>query len=153
LEGDRQIRLGSRALDLLIALVDRPGQVMGKDELMARVWPDTFVDEGNLRLQISALRRALGIGHGGNRYLTLVPGRGYCFIAPVNFADDPHQPVLRDHSVGPEHNLPALLTRLVGRTETISRLAGRLARQRAFSRSSDRAGSARPRSPLPWLRG
>ncbi len=81
LEGDKPVRLGSRALDILMALVERAGELVGKDELMARVWPDTFVEEGNLKFQISALRRTLG---GGNRYLLNVPGRGYCFIARRN---------------------------------------------------------------------
>ena len=77
LEGDKAVRLGSRALDILIALVERAGELVGKDELMARVWPNTFVEEGNLKFQIGALRRTLG---DGNRYLVNVPGRGYCFV-------------------------------------------------------------------------
>jgi TolB-like protein len=80
LEGEKPVRLGSRALEILIALVEHPGEVVGKDELMARAWPSTFVEGGNLKFQISALRRALG---GGNRYLVNVPGRGYSFVAPV----------------------------------------------------------------------
>ena len=66
LEGDKPVRLGSRALDMLIALVEHPGEVVGRDELMARVWPNTHVEEGNLKFQVSAFRRTLG---GGNRYL------------------------------------------------------------------------------------
>ena len=49
LEGDKQVRLGSRALDILSALVERPGELVGKDDLIARVWPGTFVEEGNLK--------------------------------------------------------------------------------------------------------
>jgi DNA-binding winged helix-turn-helix (wHTH) protein len=78
LEGDRPVRLGSRALDMLIALVEHPGEVVSRDELMARVWPNTHVDESNLKFQIGALRRTLG---GGNRYLLNVLGRGYSFVA------------------------------------------------------------------------
>src|SRR5271166_3420148 len=84
LEGDKPVRLGSRALDMLIALVEHPGEVVSRDELMARVWPNTHVDEGNLKFQISALRRTLG---GGNRYLVNIPGRGYSFVAPVARAE------------------------------------------------------------------
>jgi DNA-binding winged helix-turn-helix (wHTH) protein len=84
LEGDKPVRLGSRALDILIALVEQPGEVVGKDKLMARVWPHTFVQEGNLKFQVGALRRTLG---NGNRYLVNIPGRGYCFVAPVALAD------------------------------------------------------------------
>jgi DNA-binding winged helix-turn-helix (wHTH) protein len=83
LEGDRPVRLGSRAFDILAALVERAGEVVGKEQLIARAWPQTFVEEANLKIQVSALRRALGHGHGGNRYVITVPGRGYNFVAPV----------------------------------------------------------------------
>jgi|SRR5882757_2252212 len=74
LEGDRQVRLGSRALDILVFLIERAGDVVGKDELIARVWPQTFVEEANLKIQISALHRALGDGQGGTRYIVTVVG-------------------------------------------------------------------------------
>src|SRR2546429_8113303 len=83
LEGDTPVRLGSRAFDTLAALVGRAGEVVGKEELIARVWPQTFVDEANLKIQISALRRALGDGQGGNRYIVTVVGRGYNFVAAI----------------------------------------------------------------------
>src|SRR6266478_5667727 len=67
LEDDNPVRVGSRALDILTALVERPGELVGKDELMARVWRGTFVEEGNLKFQVGALRRALGDGRGGGR--------------------------------------------------------------------------------------
>jgi len=65
LEGDRPVRLGSRAFDILAALVDRAGEVVTKEQLMARAWPQTFVEDANLKIQVSALRRALGDGQGG----------------------------------------------------------------------------------------
>ena len=74
LEGDKPVRLGSRAFDILAALVERAGEVVGKEELIARAWPQTFVEEANLKIQISALRRALGDGQGGHRYVATVPG-------------------------------------------------------------------------------
>jgi DNA-binding winged helix-turn-helix (wHTH) protein len=83
LEGDRIVRIGDRALDLLIAFVERPGELVGKPELIAKVWPHTFVEECNLKVQIAALRRALGDGQAGNRYISTIAGRGYCFVAPV----------------------------------------------------------------------
>jgi len=83
LEGDRPVRLGSRAFDILTALVERAGEVVGKDELIARAWPHTFVEEANLKIQVSALRRALGDCQAGQRYVVTVPGRGYIFVAPV----------------------------------------------------------------------
>src|SRR5260370_4871329 len=81
-ERDKPVRLGSRAFDILAALVERAGEVVGKDQLIARAWPRTFVEEANLKIQVSALRRALGDGQGGNRYLITVPGRGDNFLAP-----------------------------------------------------------------------
>src|SRR5215207_8718417 len=83
LEGDTPVRLGSRAFDVLAALVERAGEVVGKEELIARAWPQTLVEEANLKMQVSALRRALGDGQGDNRYVITVPGRGYNFVAPV----------------------------------------------------------------------
>jgi DNA-binding SARP family transcriptional activator len=58
LEGDRPVRLGSRAFDILAALVERPGEVLGKEQLIARAWPQTVVEDSNLKIQVSALRRA-----------------------------------------------------------------------------------------------
>jgi DNA-binding winged helix-turn-helix (wHTH) protein len=83
IEGDRPLRLGSRALDILVALVERAGELVSKGDLMARIWPDTIVDEGNLKVQVAALRRALRDGEDGNRYISNVAGRGYWFVAPV----------------------------------------------------------------------
>src|SRR6202795_4004885 len=89
LEGDRPVRLGSRAFDILAALVDCAGEVVTKQHLMARAWPQTFVDDANLKIQVSALRRALGDGQGGGRYIATIPGRGYNFVAPVRFEEPP----------------------------------------------------------------
>src|SRR5882762_3639109 len=91
------IRLGSRALDILIALVERPAEVVTKKELFARVWPDLVVDEGNLRYHVSALRKALAEGGSGMRYVTNVSGRGYCFVAPISHAAGP--PALSSNSL------------------------------------------------------
>jgi DNA-binding winged helix-turn-helix (wHTH) protein len=85
-KGSVPARLGSRALDILIALVERPAEVVTKKELFARVWPDLVVDEGNLRYHVSALRKALGEGRSGTRYVTNVSGRGYCFVVPISRA-------------------------------------------------------------------
>ena len=74
--------LCSRAFDLLCVLVSRPGEVVSKGELMAKVWPDL----GNVRFHIAQLRRALSDGQGGERYVTNVARRGYCFVAPVRCA-------------------------------------------------------------------
>jgi len=84
LEDEEPVRLGSRALEILLALVERPGELIGKRELMARVWPNLVVVEANLTVHIAALRRALRDGRTGNRYLINIPGQGYCFVAPVH---------------------------------------------------------------------
>src|SRR5213595_648023 len=81
LEGDQPVRLGSRAFDILVTLLERASEVVGKEELIARAWPKTFVEDANLKIQISALRRALGDGHAGRRFIVTVPGRGYNFVA------------------------------------------------------------------------
>ena len=83
LEGDKPVPLGSRALELLIVLLERPGELVSKQELMARVWPNTFVEPANLTVHISALRRTLRDGHDGNRFIINIPGRGYRFVMPI----------------------------------------------------------------------
>jgi DNA-binding winged helix-turn-helix (wHTH) protein len=92
LSGEEPVRLGSRAMDILIVLVERAGELVSKDRLMARVWPCTFVVPSNLTVHLTALRRALRDGIDGNRHFVNVPGRGYYFVAPV---------VLENHIGGP----------------------------------------------------
>ena len=88
-DGSR-IPVGSRAFDLLCVLVSRAGEVVSKGELMARVWPDLTVEEGNLRVHIAQLRRTLGDDQAAKRYVTNVPGRGYCFVARVDRTASPY---------------------------------------------------------------
>jgi DNA-binding winged helix-turn-helix (wHTH) protein len=88
LYADNPVPLGSRALDILIVLLERSGELLGKDELMARVWPNTFVEPANLSVHVAALRRALGDGRDGNRFIITVPGRGYQFVATVTATAD-----------------------------------------------------------------
>ena len=83
LKGNEPVSVSGRAFDLLIALVERPGEVVSKSELIAKVWPQTFVAEGNLKVRIAALRRVLAGGQPGDRYISTIVGRGYCFVAPV----------------------------------------------------------------------
>jgi predicted ATPase/DNA-binding winged helix-turn-helix (wHTH) protein len=128
-EGDRSVRLGNRAFDILVLLIERAGEVVGKEELIARVWPQTFVEEANLKLQVSALRRALGDGQGGNRYIVTVVGRGYNFVAPIRFQEPPWT---RPPATPPtaKHNLPLAVTRIIGREQAVEALISRLPRQR-----------------------
>jgi DNA-binding winged helix-turn-helix (wHTH) protein len=83
LEGDKPVPLGSRAMHILIVLLERPGELVTKQELMARVWPNLFVEPANLSVHVSALRRALRDGRDGNRFIINIPGRGYCFVMPI----------------------------------------------------------------------
>src|SRR5260370_12729632 len=107
------VRLGSRALDILIALVERPAEVVSKKELIAKVWPDLVVDEGSLRFHILALRKALGQGRSGIRYVTNVSGRGHCFAAPVSRGASPPVP-LRNSLAGSPPRLPPRPTAMRG---------------------------------------
>jgi len=82
------VRLGNRALDILCELVSAEGGVVTKDELMARVWAGVVVEENNLQVHISALRRALEEGGDGKRWIVTVPGRGYSFLGPILASED-----------------------------------------------------------------
>jgi predicted ATPase/DNA-binding winged helix-turn-helix (wHTH) protein len=127
---DGPLHLGGRALDILIALTDRAGEVVSKRELVAQVWPDVTVDDGSLRFHIAALRKALGDGQLGARYVTNVPGRGYCFVEPVSCAPAP-KPLTK---VGPAaaegHRLPSRLMRMVGRDDNVLTISAQLAAHR-----------------------
>ena len=83
LEGDKPVPVGSRALEILIILLDRAGEVVSKQELMAHVWPNLFVEPANLTVHMSRLRRILRDGQDGNRFIINIPGRGYSFVAPL----------------------------------------------------------------------
>src|SRR5271155_3997704 len=106
LEGDKPVRLGSRAFDILTALVERAGEVVGKEELIARVWPATYVEEANLKIQVSALRRVLGDGQGDIRYVATVVGRGYNFVAPIRTEEPSRAPSSPAFEQAAAHNLP-----------------------------------------------
>jgi DNA-binding winged helix-turn-helix (wHTH) protein len=75
--------LGSRALDILIYLAERPGEVIAKQELLDRVWSDVTVEEGSIRVHVAAIRKALGDGQFGNRYIANIKGRGYSFVGTI----------------------------------------------------------------------
>ncbi len=127
------VELGSRALDILIALTAHPNEVMSKRDLMARVWPDVIVEEGSLRFHMIGLRKALGDGKDGARYITTLPGRGYCFVAPVSRSHDLNGP-RGDAAASFSHvNLPNRLGRMVGRDDDIARLADQLTTARFVS--------------------
>src|ERR1700736_5790979 len=127
-EGVR-VRLGSRARDILMALVERPTEIVTKKELFARVWPDLVVDEGNLRYHVLALRKALGEGRSGIRYVTNVSGRGYCFVVPISRAAGP--PALLSNSLAHSPvGLPPSPAGMVGRDETVQVISEELTARR-----------------------
>src|SRR2546430_576741 len=80
---DQALPLGDRALDILTYLADRPGEVIAKQELIDHVWSDVTVEEGSLRVHVAAIRKALGDGQFGSRYIANIKGRGYSFVGTV----------------------------------------------------------------------
>lgn len=79
----KPVRLSGKAFEILLILLEQKGRLVTKDKLMRRVWPDAVVEENNLTVNMSALRKALGESPGEHRYLVTVPGRGYQFVADV----------------------------------------------------------------------
>ena len=127
------VDLGARALDILIALISAPNEVVSKKDLMLRVWPDVTVEEGSLRFHMASLRKALGDGKDGARYITTLAGRGYCFVAPVSRAGSAPPPAPKTAPAAgdfPHANLPGRLSRIVGRDDDILNLAADLTASR-----------------------
>lgn len=92
------VPLTPKAFDLLLALVERHGHLLEKDELLKKVWPDTFVEETNLASNISLLRKSLGEGENGHRYIETAPKRGYRFVANVRkVVDERAEPTIQEH--------------------------------------------------------
>jgi DNA-binding winged helix-turn-helix (wHTH) protein len=89
LRGPARVELGGRAFDLLEALLERRGSVVSKQELLDRVWPNTFIEESNLRFQMAVLRRALG---DDGELIKTVPRRGYLFAEELAAVADAPQP-------------------------------------------------------------
>jgi predicted ATPase/DNA-binding winged helix-turn-helix (wHTH) protein len=136
------VTLGQRALDILLVLVRRHGQLVTKNELMDHVWPGVVVEENNLQVHISALRKALGDDKGERRYLLTVAGRGYRFVhvveaeavatetEPASVAVGTADPAVSHAAWGRQHNIPQPLTSLIGRDVEIETVRALLARQR-----------------------
>ncbi|WP_407187048.1 ATP-binding protein [Bradyrhizobium centrosematis] len=125
--------LGAKAFDTLMALMSRPNEVVSKWDLMALVWPGITVEETNLRFHVAALRKALGDGKDGARYITTLSGRGYCFVAPISQIAAPtsqadlaaaQRPAPRPEL--PPVKLPNRLQRMVGRADAMAAVSDRL---------------------------
>lgn len=122
------LHLGGRALDILIFLAERAGEVVDKRELIKRIWADVNVDEGSLRFHITTLRKALGDAGEGSRYVVNVPGRGYCFAAPLL------RPAASESRTSPPAasppSLPSPLAKMIGRDDAVERISAELAEHR-----------------------
>ena len=129
LKDDTAVKLGSRAFDILLALADQAGEVVGQQELLARVWPGVFVEEVSLRVHMASLRKVLEEGGESGRYLTNVPGRGYCLVAPISRTMT--QDAGDDAPVAQlTYALPPAPDQMVGRREAIREIRDKLASDR-----------------------
>ncbi|WP_203072085.1 ATP-binding protein [Falsiroseomonas ponticola] len=122
------VAIGHRALDLLVALVRRAGEVVPTAELIAEVWPDRHVSDASIRTQVSLLRKTLGEAASDQRYVVNVAGRGYCFVAPLE------APATAPAPPGPATEwpgaLPRRITSLVGRRSGIEGIAAQVRARR-----------------------
>lgn len=116
--------VGARAFDLLLTLIEHRGRLVSKDDLLDLVWPGLVVEENNLQVQVSALRKLVGQG-----VIATVPGYGYRFDAEVHEVDAPRLVTAQ----APRHSLPAQLTTFVGRDATIASLREMLPRSRCLT--------------------
>ncbi len=130
LDDDKPIPIGARALDILTTLVERAGDVVTKDELIGRAWPNVSVEEGNLRTQMAIVRKALRDGEAGARYIVTVPGRGYRFVSPVSRSPERESTAADEHTSRPASYIPTRLTRVIGRADSINEVTSRLSRRR-----------------------
>lgn len=129
LRDGQPVDIGGRALDLLVALVERPGRVLTKRDIIRRVWPDVVVEEGSLRFHMTSLRKILGDGEAGARYIATQVGVGYAFVAPVQrvFAEAsmPLATPVHGGLVAGAGRLPRR-ARLIGRANDVARVLDRL---------------------------
>jgi len=133
------VTLGQRAFEILLLLVSRHGQLVTKDELMAEIWPGVVVEENNIQVHISAVRKVLAAAGDGDRYLLTVAGRGYRFVAPVTregggeikaaAVADQSAPAGVDIGAA-ANNLPQQLTSLIGRESDLAEIKAQLSDHR-----------------------
>jgi predicted ATPase/DNA-binding winged helix-turn-helix (wHTH) protein len=126
----QRVKLGGRALDVLIVMTSRPGEILSREELTRTVWRGAHVDETALRVAMSALRKALGGDE--EHYITTVPGRGYCFVSEVQTSTTQASAKPPDKILNPQP-LPAQIARVVGRDEVIGDLAAEAGRRRLIT--------------------
>jgi predicted ATPase/DNA-binding winged helix-turn-helix (wHTH) protein len=120
--------LGSRALDILIYLAGRPGEVIAKQELIDHVWPDVTVEEGSIRVHVAAIRKALGDGQFGNRYIANIKGRGYSFVGNVVSGNGGTQS--GNDRLRQQGRLPVRPIMMIGRETIVGEVCDKLREQR-----------------------
>ncbi|WP_206240063.1 ATP-binding protein [Novosphingobium terrae] len=125
---DRPVRLGARAFDILIALVERAEQPVTKEQLVAIAWPHTYVEESNLRVHIAALRKVFSQQEGGDRFIINIAGLGYLFSAPVT----------RTQTIVPTVPKPAssetpTAPTVIGRSQAIATITSEVSRRRLIT--------------------
>jgi len=128
--GPTPVRLGGRALELLLVLVERAGEVVSRAELERTIWPDSVVEDSCLRVHIGALRKALGDGPGASRYIANIPGRGYSFVAPVAALGSACVAGAGPAPAAGARPLPLRMTSVLGRDEVLDQLRALLPRCR-----------------------
>ncbi len=125
------VKIGSRALDILISLVDQRGQPVSNKTLIERVWRGMVVEDNTLRVNIACLRRTLSDSTSDSRYIATIPGQGYCFVAPLSDARIDGALARNFYEAArPSYSLPSQLRAMVGRSELVAMLAAQLQSQR-----------------------
>lgn len=123
------LRLGGRAFDILALLLSRAGEVVGKEELIAAAWPNLHVEENNLRVHLTALRKVLDDTQPGRSAIANVPSRGYSFVAPVARIG----PAAAGEVAEAQHNLPLTVGQVLGRSAVVDTIADKLVKRRAVT--------------------
>jgi predicted ATPase/DNA-binding winged helix-turn-helix (wHTH) protein len=130
LEGEAPVRVGGRALDILIVLVQAAGEMVSHDELMARVWQRVVVDEVSVRVHVASLRRVLRDDGETRRYIVNVPGRGYSFVGEAR-ALTLSGAVKSPSRIEPrQRQLPPLLVQVIGRDAMLGQVLAAVKEQR-----------------------
>jgi DNA-binding winged helix-turn-helix (wHTH) protein/AraC-like DNA-binding protein len=152
--------IGGRALDILIYLADRPGEVIAKQKLIDHVWSDVTVEEGSLRVHVAAIRKALGDGQFGNRYIANIKGRGYSFVGNVV----PLRDLTESKNVKFRHQRSVPVRQMIGRETIVGEVSDKLRDERfvtllgrggrgrtAIALAAGRADDTPPQSDLQQL--
>ena len=129
-KNNQPIKIGSRAVDILITLIERAPEVVPRRDLVRRVWGELVVGEANLRVHVASLRKALVESDSSSRYVVNIPGRGYCFSSPVTWTASAATPRAPPSRAPP---LPPAPLSMVGRESDVGELARRLTKKRFVS--------------------